>query len=216
MPAQLSRKRGHSQPGRSGTRIDGWPVTAVLATSIWWVIARSARPWPTRSHCARVPSTRTYSASAARKGLAESRSVTGKESADGVDVGVGSADADAEARGGLRQGVVLAQIHQRDQGSLGRAERATALTLTGDDQRGDPLLSACGRSSAAGPGRQDRRPTRLPGNRERLQLAEPVEEDANDGSGPSVVNDESFAVQDTRVAGCSEGEKSGSCRPVNR
>lgn len=70
-----------------------------------------------------------------------------------MDVGVGGADADLEAGGGLREGVALAQVDQRDQrdqGPLRGPELALAVTLPGADEHGEPLDKRMRRSSAAG------------------------------------------------------------------
>ena len=58
---------------------------------------------------------------------------------DGGDVGVGSADGYAEAGGDLREPVVPAKVDQADESTLVRWELAAAVTLTGDDEHGDPL-----------------------------------------------------------------------------
>jgi hypothetical protein len=68
-------------------------------------------------------------------------------------VGVGGADGDAEAGGELRESVVPAQVHPTGQSTLVRRELAAAVTLAGDDERGDPLDQGmrqveCGRTGA--------------------------------------------------------------------
>jgi hypothetical protein len=47
---------------------------------------------------------------------------------------VGGADGDAEPGSELGEGVVPAQVHQADQGTLVRWELAAAVTLAGDDE----------------------------------------------------------------------------------
>lgn len=50
--------------------------------------------------------------------MGQAGSTAGEETGDGSDVGVGGADADPEAGSDLREGFVLAQVHQHDQGPL--------------------------------------------------------------------------------------------------
>lgn len=52
---------------------------------------------------------------------------------------MGGADGYAGPGGDLRESVVLAQVGESDEGALVRREFAAAVTLTGDDQHGDPL-----------------------------------------------------------------------------
>jgi hypothetical protein len=52
---------------------------------------------------------------------------------------VGGGLADPEPGSDFRQGGVLAQAHQCHHRALGRTELAAAVTLTGDDEHGDPL-----------------------------------------------------------------------------
>ncbi len=62
-----------------------------------------------------------------------------KQPDDCCGVGVGSADCDAGTGGELGEGVVPAQVHQPDQGTLVRRKFAAAVTLAGDDEYRDPL-----------------------------------------------------------------------------
>ncbi len=68
----------------------------------------------------------------------------GEETDDRAGVGVGGGLADAEPGGDLRQDGVLAQVHQCHHRALGRAELAASVTLTGDDEHGDPLHERMG------------------------------------------------------------------------
>jgi hypothetical protein len=52
---------------------------------------------------------------------------------------VRGANRDAEPGGDLLEGLVLAQVHQSDQGTLVRRELAAAVTLAGDDEHRHPL-----------------------------------------------------------------------------
>lgn len=108
--------------------------------------------------------------------------VVGAAVADAVALGAGAVDRDvigirlakcpgqaggAEAHGDLREGVVVAQVHQRDKRPLGGAELAAAVTPAGDDEHGDPLHERvqqvqCGRTGSHQSPRQQSCPP-LPG-----------------------------------------------------
>ncbi len=63
----------------------------------------------------------------------------GEQADDRGGAGVCGTDGDPEGGGDLGQGFVLTQVHQGDRGTLVRRELAGAVTLTGDDEHGDPL-----------------------------------------------------------------------------
>ncbi|GLW68240.1 hypothetical protein Kpho02_05390 [Kitasatospora phosalacinea] len=91
---------------------------------------------------------------ALRVGVAQGPDQTGglpgEQLGDLVDVGMGGVGADPEAGRDLGGRVVLAQVHERNQGSRGGPQLASALpsrvTISIVTREG----SACGRSSAAG------------------------------------------------------------------
>ncbi|BDE37696.1 hypothetical protein SLITK23_09410 [Streptomyces lividans] len=62
------------------------------------------------------------------QGLEQARRPVGAEPHDGGDVGVGGADGYAEPGWDLREGVVLAQVGESDEGSLVRRELAATVT----------------------------------------------------------------------------------------
>lgn len=78
------------------------------------------------------------------QGAQQSGRAVGEQVDDGCRVGVGGADGDAEADGELGEGVVPAQVHQADQGTLVRWKLAAAFTLAGDDEHGYPLDQGVG------------------------------------------------------------------------
>ncbi len=110
------------------------------------------RPSPTRAHSLRVPSRRTQSESCSRRVLSRPGARSASSLHDRSGVGVGGAYGYAEPGGDLGEGVVLAQVGEYDEGTLVRRELAAAVTLTGDDEHGDPLDQRT---------RQDREPTGL-------------------------------------------------------
>jgi hypothetical protein len=63
----------------------------------------------------------------------------GEQAGDRGDAGVGGADGYPEAGRDAGEGVVPAQVHQRDQRTLVRREFAPPVPLTGDDEHRDPL-----------------------------------------------------------------------------
>jgi hypothetical protein len=78
-----------------------------------------------------------------RFALAQDLEQAGRPGGQEVDyrrgVGVCGADRDVEAGGELGHGVVLTEVHQSDERALLRWELAAAVTLSGDDEHGDPL-----------------------------------------------------------------------------
>lgn len=80
---------------------------------------------------------------AIRVGLAqdpqEARRPAGHVLDHGVDVSVGGADGNAEAGGDRCERVVPAKMDQADQGTLVGRQLAAPVTLTGNDEHGDPI-----------------------------------------------------------------------------
>ncbi len=135
--------RSCARPGRAGEIHSSRPTGSVTTCTFtpWrrclW--EKSARLSPTRSHSARVPSSRTYSGVGLAQGAQQAGCAVGEQADDGCHVGGGGADGDAEAGRELGEGVVSAQVHQADQRTLVRRELAAAVALSGDDEHGDPL-----------------------------------------------------------------------------
>jgi hypothetical protein len=73
------------------------------------------------------------------QGLSQSRCPAGQQHHDGTGVSVSSADADPESGRDPGASGALTQVHERDQRTRGRAERAPAVTTTKDDQHRDGL-----------------------------------------------------------------------------
>lgn len=71
--------------------------------------------------------------------LQQTRSTVGQQVDDGAGVGVSGGLADSEPRSDLRQGGVLAQVHQCHHRTLRRAELAAAIALTSDYEHRHPL-----------------------------------------------------------------------------
>lgn len=106
-----SARDPHDLPLRVGDDLEIHAVAAVLAG-----VASAAVTGPVslgegavHGHILRIGCAR---------GMGQAGSTAGKETGDGSDVGVGGADADPEAGSDLREGFMLAQIHQHDQGPL--------------------------------------------------------------------------------------------------
>jgi ABC-type sugar transport system substrate-binding protein len=98
-----------------------------------------ARPPPTRSPLGEGAVDQDVLGVGLVQGPGQAGRAAGEEVGDRTDVGVGGTDTDPEAGRDLDEGVVLAQVDQRDDGSLRGPELAPAVTLPGDDEHGDPL-----------------------------------------------------------------------------
>lgn len=152
--AVIVRAAGHCRrdpqqpPGGVGHHLHVHPVSAVLVGVVGPAVAD---PVALGKGAVEQDSVRVRLAQSTQ----QAGSPVGEQVDDGCRVGVGGADGDAEHGSELGEGVVPAQVHQPDQGTLVRWELAAAVTLAGDDEHGDPLD---GRE--AGRVRQNTEPTR--------------------------------------------------------